>query len=112
MAAIDDNVISGLVQAGAPAEVIEQAKQNQQVVHDDFEVYPENWAALQFFLAVSTQWNVVAGRAGFVYIGFNHACLEAEMNMRQVKLAAREELLNSVNMMEHAALAVLNKAKK
>lgn len=118
IASFDDNVIDGLVRAGAPAELIEQAKarqqasESQQQSQDDFEVYEENWDAFQFFLYVTGQWNAVAGGLGGIYyMGLSRVNIEAEMNMRGIKPADRVELLNKLNVMEHAAMSELNKVK-
>lgn len=113
IAQIDDNVIDGLIQAGAPDEVIESARQNMAGDSDDaFEVWEENWLSLLFFLAVSTQWNVAAGMSGLFYVGLNHSAVEANMNMRGIKKQARLDLCNDVLLMERAALEVLNKRDK
>lgn len=65
-----------------------------------------------FFLAVSGQWNVVAGGlGGLFYIGLLRNCVESEMNMRGIKKSKRIQILNDINIMESAALSVLNKSK-
>jgi len=47
-------VIRELRQSGAPDEVIQQYQQAGR--HDRFEVHPENWEAVEWFLSVSDCW--------------------------------------------------------
>lgn len=64
-----------------------------------------------FFLLVSSKWNVVAGMAGLAYIGLRSNDIESEMNMRGIKKKQRAKLADDLHIIEHAALAVLNKLK-
>lgn len=106
---VDENIICAMIADGAPQEVIDAAQSNLKPTDDDFEVWQENWNSLLFFLAVSTQWNVAAGMSGLFYVGLNHVALEANMNMRNIKKQNRLQLCNDMQLMERAALEILNK---
>jgi hypothetical protein len=111
---IDDDVAAQMKQFGwtdeAVAETQKTAEQKAEAM-PDFEVWDCNWLSFQFFLGVSTQWNIAAGMGGIFYICMPRNCIESEMNMRGIQKLQRIQILNDINIIEHAALAVLNKAK-
>ncbi|MCV0424670.1 MAG: DUF1799 domain-containing protein [Roseibium sp.] len=80
-------------------EIIEQEP-------DTFEVWRVNWKAVRSFLKISTQWQVVAGASGFVWIGLDYAAAAAALRGRSDR--AWRILLAELRIMEHAALDVLN----
>ena len=69
----------------------------------DFEVFPENWSAVEMFLRLQTQWNVIPG--GFV--GLNYQSIDLCFKMYGIK--DRRDLFECLQTMEAAALSVLNK---
>lgn len=70
----------------------------------DFAVLPENWPALQVFLACSTQWRVSpAGRL----IGLDYPAVESVMRLH--RLRDRTRLFGEVQVIETGALSALNK---
>ena len=74
-------------------------------------VWPENWQALQVFLAMGTQWKVSAGMNGMIWTGLDYIALpivEARMGVRR---AASAELFTRLRIMESAARQELNKAR-
>lgn len=72
----------------------------------DFEVWPENWDALELFLRLQTQWKT--GAMGGIF-GLDYAGLEAVMRMLGIE--QKEEMFAKIQVMEFAALPVLNKKK-
>lgn len=77
----------------------------------DFEVLADNWDSLLFFLDLRTQWNVVAGMAGERITGLNYQAVESIMRIKQIKQKDKLELFRDLQVMESAALDVMNKAK-
>lgn len=71
-----------------------------------FEVWPENWPAVELFLAVQTQWKV--GALGGLF-GLDYAGVEVVFRMR--KVANRAEMFAKLQVMEAAALAAMSKKK-
>lgn len=74
-------------------------------------IWPENWQALQVFLAMGTQWRVSAGMNGMIWTGLDYIALpivEARMGVRR---AASAELFTRLRIMESSARSELNKAK-
>lgn len=61
-----------------------------------------------FFVDCGTQWRLAAGMAGAVWLGLDYAGVAALMQMRRVPPARRAALLADLQVMELAALAVLN----
>jgi hypothetical protein len=74
----------------------------------DLEVWPENWATLDAFLAVSTQWRVVPGVMGGAayYAGLDYAGVAA--GLAGAGIAATPELWAGLRTMEAAARDALN----
>lgn len=54
---------------GAPQEVIDKIITAEQPVEQDFEVWEENWPAVEMWLRVCTQWRV--GMNGPVGLDYN-----------------------------------------
>lgn len=71
-----------------------------------FEIWPENAAAVDTFLALQTQWRVgpLGGYAGLDYPG-----VRTVMTLRGVKRKARDRMFREIQLMERAALEILNK---
>lgn len=89
-------------------QVRKVAKKNQ----PDFEVFEENWPSLLFFISLKTQWVIaLGGMGGAVYIGLNYPAVEAAMNLKQIPKKERPSLFHDLQVMEEAALEVLNKQK-
>ncbi len=71
-----------------------------------FEVWEENWPALQAFLAVQTQW--LRGMSGPT--GLNYAGVRAGLDMAGIEVT--RELFDQLRTMEAAALEEFAKLKK
>jgi len=68
-------------------------------------VHPENWRALQVFLAIATQWRT----CGSVVIGLDYAAARAGAEM--LGLEASAEDWRRVQLIEHAVVRELGKAR-
>lgn len=69
----------------------------------DFEVWPENWEALEMFLRISTQWRTSMGGP----IGLDYGALEWLFRLYEVK--EPRSLLEDLQVMEGAALTAMAK---
>lgn len=69
--------------------------------HDEFEVYPENWKAVQLFILLGTQWNV-GPMGGFV--GLRYESVESIMRISLIPVKNRLKLLHALRVMEFAVL--------
>lgn len=67
-----------------------------------FEVWPENWPAVELFMAAATQWR----HGGKGPTGLDYTAVEALMRLRRVAKRDRADLLADVQIMERASLAV------
>jgi hypothetical protein len=93
---------------GAPSEVIEQF--NQDKVEDDlFEVFPENWEAVNLFLRLDTQWrrSLMPCGQGFISraAGIDYTALESLMRMHRIE--DMTDCFDRVRTMELAALEAM-----
>ncbi len=70
---------------------------------DLFEVWPENWDAIEMWCRVQTQWRTSAGGA----IGLDYSVLAWLFKMYSVE--DQRALLEDLQIMEGAALAVMNR---
>lgn len=69
-----------------------------------FEVAEANWESLLFFLACDTQWRVVLGMAGLLWIGLDYTACDVIARRMQVP----DEAFLDLKIMEGAALPELN----
>lgn len=74
---------------------------------DVFHVFDDNWEVVLLFCRMATQWRIVVGMAGAAYQGIDYTALEAVMRMNRVK--DRDRMWGGIQIMERAALEVLNK---
>lgn len=86
---------------GAPADIIEALKAEDEAV--DFEVDPDNWDIVMFFMRVQTQWR--AGYAGPT--GLDYTAVESTFRMLEIE--DRREIFEGLQIMEAAALKVFSK---
>lgn len=80
-----------------------------QVEEESFSVFEENWLILQVFLAMQTQWRLVAGMAGAAYQGLEYQALPVVWDSLGIVKKKRPEVFAGLRKMEVAALQVLNK---
>ena len=90
---------------GATPEQIAAAKEKQDSIEVDFEVWQENWEAVQMFIRLSTQWHV--SMAGLT--GLNYSSLEYICRLYEVKDCV--SLFEGIQIMEMAALSCMQKEK-
>lgn len=67
---------------------------------------PENWDTLLLFLALATQWRI-GGMGGF--LGLDYSAVESTLRLMGL-WRRRAELFSGLQVMERAALPVLNKS--
>ncbi|MCY1185552.1 hypothetical protein D9M68_1005080 [compost metagenome] len=68
-----------------------------------FEVWPDNWAAVDVFIAMGTQWR--AGANGPT--GLDYPSLESVFRLQGVRRLEREDIFAAVRIMEGEALKVM-----
>lgn len=69
-----------------------------------FDIAEANWESLLFFLACDTQWRVVLGMAGLLWIGLDYTACDVIARRMQVP----DEAFLDLKIMEGAALPELN----
>lgn len=74
----------------------------------EFEVERENLTAVQVFVAMQTNWRIVAGMGGVVYQGLDYPALQSVANMLGIKRKTLPDLFDDIQIMEAAALPLLN----
>lgn len=72
---------------------------------DAIEVWGSNWDAVSAFLAVETQWQILAGFSGAVWLGINYAGADVVFRRRNIT----DEQFEDIREMERAALDVFSK---
>ncbi|WP_211230895.1 DUF1799 domain-containing protein [Chitinilyticum aquatile] len=75
---------------------------------EEIEVYPENWPALQVFLAMQTQWRV--GMAGAT--GLDYTALPAVFELTGVKKRDRPDTFERLRVLEIETLRVWGEQAK
>ena len=71
-----------------------------------FDVWRVNWKTVTSFVTLETQWRVVAGNSGLIWLGLDYGAAAAAFRSRNFQ--AWQRLLSELRIMEHAALEVLN----
>lgn len=97
-----DDTPGDLAAFGASAEIIESIKAATPDT-STFEVFQENWDAVEMFLRMSTQWNV-SGMGGMT--GLNYPALDILFKLYKVR--DRKGMFEQVQIIEAGALAYLN----
>lgn len=87
---------------GAPQEISESLEPDSGL----FAIWPENVETVSLFLRLQTQW-VIGAMGGFV--GLNYPSVLAVLDF--LKVENRAEVFEGLQVMERAALAVLNARK-
>lgn len=108
-AQIDHGVATALAAFGARDRDVDAAR--ERAVEPDFEVYPENWDAVQLFLALSTQWRAVAfgtlASARVLHTGLDYTAVESVARLTGIPRSRRAAVFQQLRVMEEAALDVL-----
>jgi hypothetical protein len=71
-------------------------------------VWEEHWPALELFLAMRTQWRVVAGMGGAQHQGIDYTALYGHPKFARLGFDEQDALLAQVQHIEAGALAALN----
>lgn len=72
---------------------------------EDFEVWEENWPAVEMFLRLQTQWRIIGGMA-VAYMGLDYQAVAWMFSLYNVEQP--RQLLEDLQVMEAAALPLLN----
>lgn len=106
---VDDNVVRALAAFGACDADLRRA--NELKTDSTFQVFPENWEAVNVFLALATQWRMVGvatfGAARIVQTGIDYVALEPVMRLMGIKRSRRAQIFARIRLMEDAALEVI-----
>jgi hypothetical protein len=98
---------------GLPEAQIDEARGElarlEQACGGDCEVHRDNWRAVQFFALLGTQWRVALGMGTAVTLGLDYAGVAAAMEMAAVPRSRRRRLWADLQVMEAAALPILNR---
>jgi|GEM_PF-747233 len=101
---------------GDSQEVMEWLNAINQVTRTanaDMEILSENLTTVEAFLAVQTNWIILAGLGGIVYHGINYTQLHSVFAMMNIPRKEWPALFSDIRIMEQAALPLLNqKAQK
>lgn len=73
-----------------------------------FEVWEDHWPALKLFLALRTQWRVIAGMAGTQHQGLDYGALYGHPAFKRLGDDDQEARLEEVQHIEAGALEALN----
>lgn len=71
-------------------------------------MWEEHWPALELFLAMRTQWRVIAGMAGAQHQGIDYTALYGHPKFARLDFDEQDERLAQVQHIEVGALAQLN----
>ena len=94
-----EGAIADLEALGAPEDVIAEMRQRQR--GEDFEVWQENWPAVEMFLRLETQWRVgMGGPTGLDYVA-------ARWLFEVYEVTDQRALLERLKLMEGAALTAM-----
>lgn len=73
-----------------------------------FPVWPENEAALRWFIKLEKQWRLLLGMGGLVYQGLRYDIALLLLREAGLKRKARNAVMDDLRLMEDAALPLLN----
>lgn len=77
----------------------------------DCEVHRDAWRAVLAFLALQTQWRVQLALGGVLWLGLDYAGVRAWLELQGHAPRTARALLADLQVMERAALPVLNATK-
>lgn len=111
---INTDLLAQLRQMDAPADVIQATQQRLAAEAEGWhvDIWPDNWHAVQTFVAMATQWHWLAGMQGAQRIGLRYSALQVPelqaMVQLQVQPALRQPpgvLMRQLQVLEDTALA-------
>lgn len=71
-------------------------------------MWEEHWPALELFLAMRTQWRVIAGMAGAQHQGIDYTALYGHPKFARLDFDAQDALLAQIQHIEAGALAAMS----
>jgi hypothetical protein len=84
------------------------------IADEAFQVWPENWQAVEVFCALSTQWRSVAlssmATARVMMTGIEYSAIEPVCRLMGIRKRDRATLFQRLRVMESAALEVTYEA--
>jgi hypothetical protein len=84
----------------------------QEAAADTFEIHEDNVLVLSAFLALQTQWRIVAGGMSLpVYQGLDYAAIPVVLDSMRIRRSDRPDMIVGLRTMESAALPVLNRRR-
>lgn len=83
-------------------------KKSRTATPEAFEVWEEHWPALELFLAMRTQWRVIAGMGGAHHQGIDYTALYGHPKYARLDYDDQDKLLGQIQHIEAGALAALN----
>ncbi|MFL9883117.1 DUF1799 domain-containing protein [Paraburkholderia agricolaris] len=106
---VDAGVADALAAFGARHADVASAR--ERAPEPAFEVYAENWDAVQVFSALSTQWRMAAfsgfGAARLVHTGLDYSAIEPVYRLIGIGRDRRAAIFQQIRVMEEAALDAL-----
>lgn len=90
-------------------EAIAEYEEQQGDNNDDFAVWPENWQTVRVFMSLSRCWR--QDRMSGHFLGLPRADIESTLTMWNIRRTHQRRILESLVIMEGAALEVLNRGK-
>lgn len=73
-----------------------------------YEIWPENADMLKIFIALATQWRCIGSMASISYQGLEYSAIKSTLELMAIKRKKWPEIFSNLQMMEAAALKVLN----
>ena len=73
-----------------------------------YAIWREQWPALELFLALRTQWRIIAGMAGAQHQGLDYTALYGHPKYARLDYDEQEKLLAQIQHIESGAVAALN----
>jgi hypothetical protein len=81
-------------------------------IDEDCLVEEDNWKTLEVFLAMATQWRIIAGMSDATYQGLEYSTIPSVLAMTGIAQADHAHIFHGLRVMESAALSILNKREK
>jgi hypothetical protein len=75
-------------------------------------VHADNWEAFNLFVALKTQWNIMAVEHRVIYTGLNYQSIAALFSVKRISKAKQAQLFDELQIMEQAGMQVYNEVKK
>lgn len=90
----------------APAEFRDVLRTEHRREH--FPIHEDNEATVAAFLALQTQWRIIAGFGAVVYQGIDYPSVPAVLDALSVPPDGRADVFQGLRIMEASALPILN----